>query len=207
MIRIRDKGRMLEALCEPMRFLDWVHRLRDNEAESTINYFLESTDNWEAFEESQFGEDSLDTSRISINLTPIKRHLNESLLQLSMNGSLFESGEDPQDSAASRRRGDMKACLLQMEIAAKTLDKLCHDESPEISREVTKSLSSITTSLNYLKQTLHFVTSDKKPLKIESIFSKNGLNFTDTPDKTRSPGKRKCPAFQSPGKTVRFNVQ
>ncbi|XP_011304411.1 kinesin-like protein KIF14 [Fopius arisanus] len=166
MIRVRDKLKRLESFWEPLQFLEWMEHLRENDENLT-----DSPEPWEPLDDSQ---DPLDTSRISINLTPIKRQLNESLLQLSLNGSLLEVLEDP---VVTQRREDMKSCLLQMEIAAKTLGKLCHHEGDDVSGEVNKSLSIVQDILASLKKTL-----------------------------TKNHSK-KPPPQDTPGKTVRFDVQ
>ncbi|XP_015113869.1 kinesin-like protein KIF14 isoform X2 [Diachasma alloeum] len=206
MIRVRDRMRKLEAFWEPLYFLDWVQRLRDNDHETTRKDLMDSTEHWEALDESQL-EDSLDSSRISINLTPIKRQLNESLLQLSMNGSLFEAPDEVNDPLVTQRRDDMKSCLLQMEIAARTLGKLCSDESEDISKEVTESLTNVNGILASLRKTLDLVDNKNSSASVKNIFMKSYLSSSSrTP--TRSPRALKCPVIrENPGKTVRFNVQ
>ncbi|XP_063973187.1 kinesin-like protein KIF14 [Diachasmimorpha longicaudata] len=199
MIRVRDRDRKQEAFWEPMYFLDWVHRLRDGE--STKKDLIDSTEHWEALDESQL-EDSLDSSRISINLTPIKRQLNESLLQLSMNGSLFEAPDETH--VVTQRRDDMKACLLQMEIAAKTLSKLCHHESEDVSKKVTESLTNVNGILTSLRKALGLVDNKSSSATLKNIGNNRGFTSSSR-SPLRSPRTAKRQII--PEKAVRFNVQ
>ncbi|XP_057325623.1 kinesin-like protein KIF14 [Microplitis mediator] len=232
-IRIRDRDRMLETLWQPENFLDWVRRLRDFDNEDTIKELIDNDGtSWEMFDESEMPEDSLDTSRISVNLTPVKKQLNESLHQLSMNGSFLDGTIDKTtDSVVQRRYDDMDACLLQIEVAAKTLGKLCHQyESRETSGEVTKSLDKVRNVVSALRETLNSSHKTSDSTNIESSIStviENSVTSVNqskndhendhqnqskkTDDKIiSSPNKsfRACPFLQdNNSKSVRFNVK
>lgn len=75
-----------------MRFLDWLHRLRDFDIENSIKELRDSEDEWERYEDSEIVQDSfLENSRISVNITPIKKQLSESLHQISMENGTLDS--------------------------------------------------------------------------------------------------------------------
>lgn len=222
-----------------MHFLDWIHRLRDFDNEDTIKELLNYDENWEPFEsDSTLPEYTLDSSRISVNLTPVKKQLNESLHQLSMNNSFLDiSADKTADTIVAKRQDDMNACLMQMELATKTLGKLCHQyESRKTSGEVTKSLDKVKILINTLRNVLdskhslknHDEDDDDDNNTQESdlnnttvIENSTGLNDNNKSDfiqkleqPLRSPGKsstRGCPFFQdsttTPAKSVRFNIQ
>ncbi|CAD6216341.1 GSCOCG00004494001-RA-CDS [Cotesia congregata] len=225
-IRIRDRDRMLETVWQPENFLDWVRRLRDFDNEDTIKELVDCDGtNWEIFDESEMPEDSLDTSRISVNLTPVKRQLNESLHQLSMNGSFLDSTIDKTtDSAVLRRYEDMDACLLQIEVAAKTLGKLCHQyESRETSGEVTKSLDKVRNVVSTLRETFNSlhktndsstnISSSNNTVIENSVNSVNQsnnekLNKLDDNRTSSESNTFRYPFSQdNNSKSVRFNVK
>lgn len=233
-VRIRDRDRMLETLWQPENFLDWVRRLRDFDNEDTIKELIDNDGtSWEMFDESEIPEDSLDTSRISVNLTPVKKQLNESIHQLSMNGSFLDGTIDKTtDSVVQRRHDDMDACLLQIEVAAQTLGKLCHQyESRETSGEVTKSLDKVRNVVSTLRETLNSLhkTSDSSTNiessintvienSVTSVNQSDNDHDNDDENQTKqkddkiisSPNKsfRACPFLQdNNSKSVRFNVK
>ncbi|KAG7199238.1 hypothetical protein KM043_018107 [Ampulex compressa] len=153
-VRIRDRDRMMETLWEPLYFLDWLRRLRDYDIEDSIKELREWGGDWEPYENSEVFEDSLNTSRISINMTPVKRHLNESLHQLSMDMSTFGEMTVDYTLDISKQREDMNVCLIQMETAAKALRKLCERyESPGLDA-ITKYLNKVHNIIGNLKDTL-----------------------------------------------------
>ncbi|XP_011493839.1 PREDICTED: kinesin-like protein KIF14 [Ceratosolen solmsi marchali] len=156
-IRVRDKDNMVESLWQPIRFLDWIHQLRDHELEHSIKELQDSDDKWEPFEESDIVQDSLYCSRISVNMTPVKRQLNESLSQFSVDASFLDSStvDCTSESIVQKRRDDIHQCLIQMELASKTLKGLCHQyESREISGKVTQALDKVHIILQHLKTIL-----------------------------------------------------
>lgn len=125
MIRVRDKIHMMETLWQPMDFLDWVHRLRTCDIEDSIKELRDLPCNWEPYDTTEVFEDSLNNSRISINMTPVKKQLNESIHQLSMDASMLEPTLNDQTSITYDQQEDVNACLTQIEVATKTLNKLC----------------------------------------------------------------------------------
>ncbi|OAD61345.1 Kinesin-like protein KIF14 [Eufriesea mexicana] len=125
-IRIRNKDDMKETFWQPMRFLDWVHRLRDYDIEDSMKELSTSDGIWETYENTETFEDSLNTSRISINMTPVKKHLNESLQQFSLDTSILGSTLTNQTFDISKEQETIYMCLTQMELATKTLRKLCN---------------------------------------------------------------------------------
>ncbi|XP_076685162.1 kinesin family member nebbish isoform X2 [Andrena cerasifolii] len=140
-IRIRDRDCMKETLWQPMRFLDWVHRLRDYDIEDSIKELHTTDETWEPYENTETFEDSLNSSRISINMTPVKKHLNESLQQLSVDTSVLGSTFANQTVDCSRDQETVDTCLVQIEQAAKTLRRLC-DKNGKI-QVVSESLNSM----------------------------------------------------------------
>ena len=148
---------MVESLWEPMRFLEWIHHLRDHELEHSIRELQDSEDKWEPFEDSDIVPDSLYSSRISINMTPVKRQLNESLSQFSIDASFLDGSmiDQTTESLLQKRRDDIHQCLIQMELASKTLKGLCHQyESREVSGKVTQALDKVNSIIKGIKSTL-----------------------------------------------------
>ncbi|XP_066582753.1 kinesin-like protein KIF14 isoform X3 [Prorops nasuta] len=158
-IRVRDRDCMMEIFWEPMRFINWVHKLRDYDIEDSIKELRDVDGDWEPYEDSEMFEDSLNNSRISVNITPVKRSLNESLFQFSLDtsgidGSFVEQVFD--DSAVPKIQGNVNACLIQMELASKTLVKLCQqNENKEINDSIQKSVNEIQALIKNLKSTLN----------------------------------------------------
>ncbi|XP_050475885.1 kinesin-like protein KIF14 isoform X1 [Bombus huntii] len=124
-VRIRNRDSMRETFWQPMRFLDWVHRLRDYDIEDSIKELCTSEETWEPYENTETFEDSLNNSRISINITPVKKHLNESLQQLSLDTSILGNTLINQTFDISKDQETINTCLVQMELATRTLRKLC----------------------------------------------------------------------------------
>ncbi|KAJ8680905.1 hypothetical protein QAD02_016692 [Eretmocerus hayati] len=157
-IRVRDRDNMVETLWQPYRFLEWIHKLRDHELEHSIKDLQDSEDRWEPFEDSDIVPDSLYTSsRISVNITPVKRQLNESLSQFSVEASFLDSSMADQttESVLQKRRDDIHQCIIQMDLASKTLKGLCHQyETREVSGKVTQALDKVNAILQQLKLTL-----------------------------------------------------
>lgn len=170
MIRIRDKNRMQETFWHPLHFVEWVHRVRDYEGDETMKELIDPINPWESYEETEIPENSLETSRITINLTPIRKQLNESVFQLSLSESLFEAiDESPQ------KYEEMKVCLVQMEVAAKTLGKLCNKhENQEVSEYVSKSLVKMTAIIKTLRDTLTFNQNIAKNVENDKNDDKTG---------------------------------
>ncbi|XP_014233290.1 kinesin-like protein KIF14 isoform X2 [Trichogramma pretiosum] len=182
-IRVRDKDNMVESLWKPMRFLDWMHRLRDHELEHSIRELQDSNDKWEPFEDSDIVPDSLYDSRISVNITPVKRQLNESLSQFSVDASFLDDSlaDKTTESIVQKRRDDMHQCIIQMELASKTLKGLCNQyESQDVSLKVSKALSKIGDTLKYIQDSL-----EEKRYDTVSSFNINGtVETTSASDST-----------------------
>ncbi|XP_017882196.1 kinesin-like protein KIF14 [Ceratina calcarata] len=154
-IRIRNRDNMSETFWQPMRFLDWVHRLRDYDIEDSIKELCTSEATWEPYENTETFEDSLNSSRISINMTPVKRHLNESLQQLSLDATVIEN----QAVDMSRDEKTINGCLAQMEHAARTLQALC-TKNTEM-QLVTESLNNMQSIIDRLRETLESIDVSK----------------------------------------------
>ncbi|XP_014214321.1 kinesin-like protein KIF14 isoform X3 [Copidosoma floridanum] len=153
-IRVRDRDNMLETLWQPMRFLDWIRQLRDHELEHSIKELQDAEDKWEPFDDSDIMPDSLCSSRISINMTPVKKQLNESLSQFSIDTSFLDCSvaDRTNESVFLKRRDDIHQCFIQIEIASKTLKGLCHQyESREVSGKITQALDQVNSVMQDLK--------------------------------------------------------
>ncbi|XP_012228838.1 kinesin-like protein KIF14 isoform X1 [Linepithema humile] len=150
-IRVRDKTRMMEALLQPIVFLNWVHRLRNCDIESSIKELENFDSYWESYDETEVFEDSLNGSKISINMTPVKKQLNESIHQFSMDTSMFEATFSDQTSVTYDQQEDVNACLVQIEVAAKTLNKLCHRYQKLDTKPIIESLSKMQDIIETLK--------------------------------------------------------
>lgn len=180
-IRVRDKDNMVESLWQPLRFLDWIHRLRDHELEHSIKELQDCEDKWEPFEDSDIVPDSLYSSRISINMTPVKKQLNESLSQFSIDASFLDGSmaDQTSESVVQKRRDDIHQCLIQMELASKTLKGLCHQyESREVSGKVTQALDKVNAIMQQLKVTLE----EKAPTEASS--AESVMSNVSNPDNT-----------------------
>ncbi|KOC70525.1 Kinesin-like protein KIF14 [Habropoda laboriosa] len=172
-IRIRNKDSMKETLWQPMRFLDWVHRLRDYDIEDSIKELCTTDEVWEPYENTETFEDSLNSSRISINMTPVKKHLNESLQQLTLDTSVLGSTFN-QTLDISKDQETINTCLIQIELATKTLRKLCGRNSGI--QTLTESLNSMQTIINSLRDSLE--VKDLSKYTNESVTST--LNHSST---------------------------
>ncbi|XP_043274428.1 kinesin-like protein KIF14 isoform X3 [Venturia canescens] len=230
-VRVRDRDSGLETHWEPLHFLDWVHRLRDHDIEDSIRELRNSEDNWEAYEDSDIIEDSLNNSRISINMAPMKKQLNESLHHLSLDNSMLERTEanETTESTLEKRRSDIAKYLEEMENAAKSLSRLCHEyETRETSGRVTKSMDKVYNIIDDLKNILNVKNnetnnendgSDISEINntvienSESVVSEKNANSERVPINKYSPIKSNnrdvCPFFKDPpnSKSVRFDVK
>lgn len=153
MIRIRNKDFIKETFWQPMQFLDWVHRLRDYDIEDSIKeLYTVSDETWEAYENTETFEDSLNNSRISINITPVKKHLNESLQQLTLDTSVLGNSFVNQTFDDFKEQETVSTCLAQIELATNTLRKL-YDRNDGI-QKVTESLNDMQNIIGRLRETL-----------------------------------------------------
>jgi hypothetical protein len=225
---------MVESLWQPIRFLDWIHLLRDHELEHSIKELQDVDDKWEPFEESDIIQDSLYCSRISVNMTPVKKQLNESLSQFSVDASFLDSStvDHTSESIVNKRREDIHQCLIQMELASKTLKGLCHQyESREISGKVTQALDKVQIILQQVKATLEVKSVPENSIESEMSNVSNPNNTViekidiDKSDQSLDIVKKYCfNSIRSPGnsnlrstssyfnndnvvRSVRFNIK
>lgn len=149
-VRVRDTARMIETLWQPADFLDWIHRLRNCDIEDSIKELRKRECDWEPYDKT---EDSVNNRRISINMTPVKKQLNESVHHLSMDASMLEVTLNDRTSVMTHNQTqeDIKACLTQIEIAAKTLNKLCSRNPTCDNKSVVESLSKMQDIVEMLK--------------------------------------------------------
>ncbi|CAL7943252.1 unnamed protein product [Xylocopa violacea] len=174
-IRIRNRDSMKEILWKPMRFLDWVHRLRDYDIEDSIKELCTSEETWEPYENTETFEDSLNSSRISINMTPVKKHLNESLQQFSLDTTVFGNSLTNQSFDTSKDQEMINTCLTQMELAVEGLNKLCSRSNQE--QLVAESLNSIQNIISKLREALELKNLSK--YTNESVVSNNAIESSD----------------------------
>ncbi|KAF7384613.1 hypothetical protein HZH68_014225 [Vespula germanica] len=175
-IRVRDKDRKRETLWEPMRFLDWVHQLRDYDIENSLKELQNSENDWIPFEDTETFDDSLNNSRISINLTPVKKHLNESFQQLSIDTSIHDSTMQ-EEISESQQRKNVSIYLMQIERATQSLSKLCQQcESPEINNTISDSLDRVQNIIVDIRSML--LVKNLKDSKNESVSSNGSINNT-----------------------------
>ncbi|XP_014613284.1 PREDICTED: kinesin-like protein KIF14 [Polistes canadensis] len=177
-IRVRDKDRKKETLWEPMRFLDWVHQLRDYDIENSLKELKNSENDWVSYDDTETFEDSLNSSRISINLTPVKKHLNESFQQLSMDTSIHDSTTQ-EEASESQQRKNVSTYLLQIERATQALSILCQRcESPEINNTISESLDRVQNIIVDIRSML--LVKNLKDNKNESENSNGSVNNNTT---------------------------
>lgn len=176
MVRVRDKTQAMETLLQPMDFLNWIYRLRNCDVEDSIKELRDFDCDWETYDETEVFEDSLNSSRISINIAPVKKQLNESVHQFSMDGSMLEATLHDQTSIITlhNQQEDINACLTQIEVATKTLNKLCHQSQTYDTKPIVESLTKMQNIVEILKNTLQnkdFSESDE--MSTNSISSAN----------------------------------
>lgn len=197
MVRVRDKDRMMESLWSSIQFLDWVHKLRDYDIEDSLNVLHQEECKWERYEDTEVFEDSLNLSRISVNITPVKKQLNESLHQWTLDMSLLDTTSD---SMIFEQRENINACLVQIELAAKTLAKLCHQyETREVSGLVTQAVDKVQCIMSEVKSTIHNSTAQSDYSDTTVIERPNTI--LDSPVKSNLRNFKKTNAQ----KNVRFN--
>ncbi|KYM98142.1 PREDICTED: kinesin-like protein KIF14 [Cyphomyrmex costatus] len=176
-IRVRDRTNSMEMLWQATDFLDWVHRLKNNDIEDSIKDLQSSKLNWECDESrrTEVFEDSLNNSKISINMTPVKRQLNESIHQFSMDASILEATMND-TSLIHDQQENVNACLTQIEIAAKTLKKLCHRYQNHDTKSIVESLAKMQDIVESLKNI--FQSKDSSECEDVSADSINSANNT-----------------------------
>lgn len=175
-IHIRDKINSLETLWQPTDFLDWIYRLRNCDIEDSIKE-LRRKGKWEFHGNgsTEIFEDSLNNSRISINMTPVKRQLNESI-QFSMDASMLETTMHDHTSIMHDQQEDVNACLTQIEVATKTLNKLCRRYQNYDTEPIVESLTKMQDIIESLKSI--FQNKDSSEGEDVSANSINSVNNT-----------------------------
>ncbi|XP_050463013.1 kinesin-like protein KIF14 isoform X1 [Cataglyphis hispanica] len=174
-IRVRDKTHTVETLWQPIDFLDWIYRLRNCDIEDSIKELRDLSCNWEPYDTTEIFEDSLNNSRISINMTPVKKQLNESIHQFTMDTSMLEPTLNDQISVMHDQQEDVNACLTQIEVAAKTLSKLCQYQNHNI-KPIVESLTKMQDIIETLKSI--FQNKDLSECEDTSTNSINSANNT-----------------------------
>ncbi|KAL0121744.1 hypothetical protein PUN28_006901 [Cardiocondyla obscurior] len=171
-IRIRDKTNSMETLWKATDFLNWIYRLKNgDDIKESVKELWNSDSKWESFEAETF-EDSLNSSRISINMTPVKKQLNQSIhldkliLETTMNDTskMFDQQED------------VNACLTQIEVATKTLNKLCRKNDNHDATSIVESLNKMQDIIESLKNI--FQNKDSSECEDISANSINSANNT-----------------------------
>lgn len=173
-IHIRDKINSLETLWQPTNFLDWIYRLRNCDIEDLIKE-LRRKGKWEFHGNgsTEIFEDSLNNSKISINMTPVKRQLNESI-HFSMDASMLETTMYDHTSIMHDQQKDVNACLTQIEVAAKTLNKLCRRYQNNNIEQIVESLGKMQDIIESLKSILQNKdSSESEDVSANSINSAN----------------------------------
>jgi len=147
---------MIETLWQPIDFLDWMDRLRNCDVEDAIKELRVFNYDWESYEtnETKVSKDSSNNNRISINITPVKKQLNESIHQFSMDTSMLEVTLNDQSSVMHDQRDDMNACVTQIEVATKTLNKLCYRYQYHDTKPIVESLAKMQNIIETLKSIL-----------------------------------------------------
>lgn len=176
MVRVRDKTQLMETLLQSMDFLDWVHRLRNCDIEDSMKELRDFDCDWEPYDETEMFEDSLNNSRISINIAPMKKQLNESIHQFSMDGSMLEATLHDQTSiiTSHNQQEDINACLTQIEVATKTLNKLCQQYQTYNTKPIIHSLIKMQDIVEIIKnifQSKDF--SESEEMSTNSVSSAN----------------------------------
>lgn len=175
-VRVRDKMRMMETLWQSTDFLDWIYRLRNCDIEDSIKELRNFDCDWEPYDETEVFEDSLNNSRISINMTPVKKQLNESVHQFSMDALMLEATMNDHTSIMHDQQEDINACLTQIEVAAKTLNKLCHRYQNHDIKPIVESLTKMQDIIDSLKNI--FQSKDSSECEDMSANSINSANNT-----------------------------
>ncbi|RLU15621.1 hypothetical protein DMN91_011374 [Ooceraea biroi] len=184
-IRIRDKTCTMETLWQPMDFLDWMDRLRNGDVEEAVKELRDIDYDWEPYDETKVFQDSLNSSRISINMTPVKKQLNESVHQFPMDTSMLEVTLGDQTLMMMQdQQDDVNACITQIEVATKTLNKLCHRYQHHDTKSIVESLAKMQNIIETLRNTLQSKNSSdcKDASSISSISSSNNTVIEVTND-------------------------
>lgn len=179
-----------------MDFLDWMDRLRSCDVKDVITDLRDFDYEWEPYDETELFKDSSSNGRISINITPVKKQLNESIHQFSMDTSMLEATLDDQLSMMHDQQDDVNACLTQIEVATKTLNKLCHRCQHYDSKTIVESLAKMQNIVETLKGILQSKdSSDCTDPSASTISSANNtvIDMTnDTKNTSRNENTKDC---------------
>ncbi|XP_071633102.1 uncharacterized protein Neb isoform X2 [Temnothorax longispinosus] len=170
-IRVRDKTIAMETLLPATDFLNWIYRLRNcDDIQDSMKELWHSSYKWESYETEVF-EDSLNNSRISINMTPVKKQLNKSihLDKLMLETTLNDTSMMPD------QQEDVNACLTQIEVAAKTLNKLCRRYQND-TKPIVESLAKMQDIIECLKN----IFQSKDPSECEDVSASSINSNNDT---------------------------
>jgi kinesin family protein 14 len=168
---------MIETLWQPIDFLDWMDHLRNCDVEDAIKELRVFDYDWESYEINEtkvFKDSPNNNNRISINITPVKKQLNESINQFSMDTSMLEVTLNDQSSVMHDQRDDMNACVTQIEVATKTLNKLCYRYQYHDSKPIVESLA----KMQNIIETLKSILQSKDSSENASINSTSSINDT-----------------------------
>ncbi|XP_011882552.1 PREDICTED: kinesin-like protein KIF14 isoform X1 [Vollenhovia emeryi] len=150
-IRVRDKTIAMETLWQATDFLNWIYGLRSCDTiKDSMKELRHFNCKWESYETEVF-EDSLNNSKISINMTPVKKQLNNSI---HLDKLLLETTMNDDASIMHDQQDDVNACLTQIEVATKTLNKLCRRYQNHDTEPVVESLAKMQDIIEFLKNSL-----------------------------------------------------
>lgn len=170
-IRVRDKTISMEMLWQATDFLNWIYRLKNcDDIKDSMEELCHSNYKWESYETEVF-EDSLNNSRISINMTPVKKQLNRSI---HLDQLILETTMNEHTSIMHDQQEEVNACLTQIEVAAKTLNKLCRQYQNHDTKPIVESLTRMQDIIEFLKNILQNKNSSEcEDLSANSINSPN----------------------------------
>ncbi|GLH01289.1 Kinesin-like protein unc-104 [Gryllus bimaculatus] len=202
-VKVRDRSKCITAFWQPSYFSHWVDRLRHHDPDDSLKELL-NHDHIEWTEDLEISV-SEDSTRIMVNTKNVKRQLNESILQLSMESceSVMDTGcESSESDSLDDNHESICGCIEQMENTVQDLRILCNGQN----KEVIKKLNALNTVIKDLKAVLQI--SSTKCLHTEVNESSFNFKFpvSNTPpakSNLRSPGH---PGQDTPkiAKSVRF---
>ncbi|XP_020708303.2 kinesin-like protein KIF14 isoform X2 [Athalia rosae] len=160
-----------------------------------------------------------------VGINYMTEHLNESLHQLSMDASIIETtmGNGTSELGAEKKsHNDMRACLRQMEGAAKNLSNLCNQcDSREINAEIVKSLDKVQDVIVGIRESLMINRGNESNVSNMSVnntvIENAGINQADSgfmkehltediSSPTKSNLRTGCPFLRNDvAKSVRFD--
>lgn len=172
-IRVRDKTIAMEILWQATDFLNWIYRLRNcDDVKDSMKELWHSDYKWESYETEVF-EDSLNNSRISINMTPVKKQLNRSI---HLDQLILETTTNEHTSIMHDQQEDINACLTQIEVAAKTMNKLCRQYQSHNTKPIVESLVKMQDIIEFLKN----IFQSKNSTECEDVSANSISSANDT---------------------------